>query len=53
MEFTRLFEPGMIGKMEVKNRLIMAPMGTRLADSTGHVTKQMSDDYVERAKGGA
>jgi len=29
-EFTRLFEPGMMGKVELKNRIIMAPCGTQL-----------------------
>ncbi|MFH1486978.1 MAG: FAD-dependent oxidoreductase, partial [Chloroflexota bacterium] len=51
-QFTRLFEPGVIGKMELKNRLAMAPMGTHAWDSEGNVTDRMIDYYVERAKGG-
>ena len=26
-ELTRLFQPGRIGKVEVRNRIMMAPMG--------------------------
>lgn len=50
--FKRLFEPGFIGSLEVKNRLVMAPMGTRLPNELGGVTEPQIDYYVERAKGG-
>ncbi|MFH1031291.1 MAG: FAD-dependent oxidoreductase [Chloroflexota bacterium] len=49
---TKLFEPGRIGKMELKNRLVMAPMGTFTADAEGFITQRTIDYYVERAKGG-
>jgi len=50
--YQRMFEEGYIGSMKVKNRLIMAPMGTRLCTENGAVTQRMVDFYVERAKGG-
>jgi 2,4-dienoyl-CoA reductase-like NADH-dependent reductase (Old Yellow Enzyme family) len=36
--FEKLFEPGRIGSVHLKNRLIMEPIGTRYADSYGHMT---------------
>ena len=38
--------------MELKNRLVMPAMGTRLAGKGGYVTQRMIDYYAERAKGG-
>jgi len=50
--FRKLFEPGKIGSMELKNRLIMAPMGTSSHDREGFVQERTIHYYVERAKGG-
>ncbi|MFC2066762.1 FAD-dependent oxidoreductase, partial [Chloroflexota bacterium] len=52
VQLTRLFEPGQIGKMELSNRLVMAPMFTRSHDKYGHITNRTIDYYVERVKGG-
>ena len=52
MQLIRLFQPGMIGRLEIKNRLVMPAMGNSLASAEGHVTREMIDYYVERAKGG-
>ena len=52
VKLTKLFEPGMIGTMEVKNRIVMSPMGTFTADEDGYITDRTIDYYVERAKGG-
>jgi len=52
MEFKKLFEPGTIGKMEVKNRIVMAPVNSRFGGEFGAVTQRWIDYYVERAKGG-
>ena len=51
--FTKLFEPGRIGKMEVKNRIIMPPCGTHYSSLDGFVTDRQVTYYGERAKGGA
>ena len=51
-QLTKLFEPGKIGTMEVKNRIIMAAIGTMSADAQGYITDRTTDYYVERAKGG-
>ena len=49
----KLLEPANIGSKRVKNRIIMAPMETRLSTIAGDVTNEMIDYYTERAKGGA
>jgi 2,4-dienoyl-CoA reductase-like NADH-dependent reductase (Old Yellow Enzyme family)/thioredoxin reductase len=55
-DFSPLFQPILIGrgvkKLTLKNRMVMAPMVTCLANSQGFVTPRMVDYYVERAKGG-
>jgi len=50
--FSALFQPGNIGRLHLKNRLIMAPMGNSLADGEGYVTAAMLDYYRARARGG-
>ena len=52
MELKSLFAPITIGDMDLKNRIVMAPMGTGFS-LDGYVNDQMLDYYVERAKGGA
>ncbi len=50
--FTKLSESVRIGGMTLKNRMVMAPMGTALADKQGLVTEAMKGYYEARAKGG-
>jgi 2,4-dienoyl-CoA reductase-like NADH-dependent reductase (Old Yellow Enzyme family)/thioredoxin reductase len=50
--FKKLFTPGRIGAIEVKNRIIMSSMLTNYAHGTGEPSQQMIDYYAERAKGG-
>lgn len=47
----KLFEPCSIGTMQLKNRVIMSPMGTA-SDTDGGYSSQSREYYVERAKGG-
>jgi 2,4-dienoyl-CoA reductase-like NADH-dependent reductase (Old Yellow Enzyme family)/thioredoxin reductase len=51
-QFPKLFEPGLIGSLELKNRLVMPPMATNYATEDGEVTQRQIDYYEERAKGG-
>lgn len=51
-EFSALFQPGRIGTLCLKNRLIMPAMGNNLADQEGKVTERMIDYYRARARGG-
>ncbi|MBN1188875.1 MAG: FAD-dependent oxidoreductase [Dehalococcoidales bacterium] len=50
--FKELFKPGRIGKLELKNRIVMAPMGTYLGGRDGLVPDRMKRYYAERARGG-
>ena len=52
VDLKKMFESGFLGPLKVKNRLIMAPMGTRMASEIGGVTQRQIDYYAERAKGG-
>jgi len=52
MNMEVLFKPGKIGRVEIKNRLVMSPMATNFASLDGQVTREVIDHYVERAKGG-
>ena len=48
-----LFKPGFIGKLEIKNRIVMAPMGTTgLVELDGRYSQRGIDYFVARAKGG-
>ncbi len=47
--FQKLFEPGTIGAMPLKNRVIMEPMVTNFATDTGAVTERMIEYYEYRA----
>jgi len=50
--FEKLFEPGKIGAMELKNRIVMPPMATGFASDDGSVTDRLIAYYEERAKSG-
>ena len=52
-ELEKLFQPCSIGKMQLKNRLVMPPMGNNFGAEDGSVTPQLIDYYNERAQGGA
>ena len=52
MAYEKLFEPGRIGTMTIKNRGVMAPMGSNLAGNDGNATDSQIRYYQERAKGG-
>ena len=49
----RLFSPGRMGPMQLRNRVVMAPMVVQLGSESGAVTPRTVDYYVRRAAGGA
>ncbi|KGK88530.1 FAD-dependent oxidoreductase [Clostridium sp. HMP27] len=52
-KYQKLFEPITIGKLKVKNRISMAPMGLVFyADPNGGFNENAQNYYIERAKGG-
>ncbi|MFO7962335.1 MAG: FAD-dependent oxidoreductase [Desulfobacterales bacterium] len=53
MEFKHLFSPIKLGRVELKNRIVMPPMHTFTADKDGFLTERAKDYYEARAKGGA
>jgi 2,4-dienoyl-CoA reductase-like NADH-dependent reductase (Old Yellow Enzyme family)/thioredoxin reductase len=50
--YPSLFQPLKIGKMELKNRLSVPPMGTGFADDGGGVSERLINYHEQRAKGG-
>jgi 2,4-dienoyl-CoA reductase (NADPH2) len=50
--FKHLLSPGRIGSLETRNRIVMSPMGSNLAESNGHVGERIKRYYEERARGG-
>ncbi|MGI6706153.1 MAG: hypothetical protein ACOX6S_07820 [Clostridia bacterium] len=52
MAFEKILEPGNIGEMELKNRMIMPGMGTNLAAADGTVSDVIVNYYARRANGG-
>lgn len=48
----KIFEPGRIGNLEVKNKLIVPPMLTEFAAEDGRLTERYIRYYEEKAKGG-
>jgi 2,4-dienoyl-CoA reductase-like NADH-dependent reductase (Old Yellow Enzyme family)/thioredoxin reductase len=48
----KIFEPASIGRMKLKNRIVMPPMGTNYAEAGGAVSQRMLDYYEARARGG-
>ena len=52
MKFEKLLQPGKIGSMELKNRMIMPGMGTNLAAADGTVSDVIVNYYARRANGG-
>jgi len=52
MAATRMFEPGTLGSLHVKNRLIMPAMATNFASSCSEPTSRMLAYYARRAVGG-
>ena len=52
IQFERLLEPGKIGNMTLKNRMVMAAMATNFAGPGGEVTPRLIEYYRRRSTGG-
>ena len=52
MKYEKLFQKGKIGRLELRNRVVMTAMGLMLCDWSGCATPEMVRFYEERAKGG-
>ncbi len=51
--FERLMAPGRIGALELRNRILMCPMGDSIAEDDGQVSDRQIAYYGARARGGA
>ena len=51
--YSQLLRPGKIGAIELRNRIVLAPMGSFLGGEDGHITERHKRFYEERARGGA
>jgi len=52
MEIKKLMLPYRLKNMELRNRIVMAPMLSRLCDPNGAVSQKLIDYYATRAEGG-
>ncbi len=51
--FPHLFTPGRIGTLQLRNRIVMCPMGMLLGNDDGSVSENEAAFYEARARGGA
>ena len=52
IKYPLLASPASIGNLELRNRMIMAAMGSNFASEDGHITDQLTAYYEKRAQGG-
>lgn len=52
-KLAHLMAPGRIGRLELRNRIFMSPMGSNTADEDGYCGERLRQYYEARAKGGA
>ena len=52
MSFEKMFQKGRIGKLTLRNRAVMSPMGTDFANHDGTASMRLIRYYEERARGG-
>ncbi len=52
MSYHHLLSAGKIGSMELKNRIVLAAMGTEYCEKDGTCSERLWDYYEARAKGG-
>jgi 2,4-dienoyl-CoA reductase (NADPH2) len=50
--YRHLLSSGRIGALDLRNRIVMSPMGTNLAEGDGRVGERITRFYEERAAGG-
>ena len=52
MSYQNLAQPGSIGSMTVKNRMVVTAMGTNLAEEDGSCGQSLIDFHERQARGG-
>ena len=48
--YPKIFKPGKIGKLRIRNRLVMSPMGGYLTGDYSNVSDRSITYFTERAK---
>jgi len=51
--YKHLLAPGKINGLQLRNRIVLAAMGSNFADASGHCNERLIAYYEARAKGGA
>lgn len=51
--YSNLFQPLRVGRTQMRNRIVHAPMSVCYGDTEGRVTPAMIEHYARRAQGGA
>lgn len=51
--YHHLLQPGRIGTLQLKNRMVVSAMGVNLAEPDGHCGERIRAFHAEQAKGGA
>ncbi len=52
MTLAKLMQPGRIGRLELRNRVVFPPIQNRGADENGYATPRMADYFAARGRGG-
>ncbi|HOW82417.1 MAG TPA: hypothetical protein PK573_07655, partial [Spirochaetota bacterium] len=52
MKYPHLFSKGKIGKVEIRNRVVMSPVEVGMANFDGTPSEQLVAYYEERARNG-
>ena len=52
-QYKHLLSPGRLGGMDLRNRIVLAAMGSNFAAPDGHCTERLIAYYEARARGGA
>lgn len=52
MKIEKLFQPGKVGNVELRNRFVVPPMESNLGTTDGYITEEMIEYYRRRAAGG-
>jgi len=53
MSYKHLLSVGRLADLELRNRIIMTPMGTNMSEENGHCSERIQAYYEARARGGA
>ena len=53
MSYQTLLSPGQIGRLDIRNRMVVTAMGANLSEAGGHWGERILAYHEEQARGGA